>query len=250
MSKKIGRNDPCPCGSGKKFKKCCYGKGTSGDIRGFKKVHYILPVYEKIDYGKPILDENFFQTNTVHEISAPRLLYSSLLMPEVETLASEISNQMINRGLKKSMIIDNTEDVKTLIDIMGKGLDPLNYEKLINKLLRYKETSVPMILGELKKPKSDAFVEISIRIIHASGVDYSEDILETIKESKIGTYAVSLLCMLLGFYENEKSEKLLWDYYHYFKEHYNDETYSDGPLLGLVEIRERRKERSIHHRSN
>jgi len=26
MTDKIGRNDPCPCGSGKKFKKCC---GTS-----------------------------------------------------------------------------------------------------------------------------------------------------------------------------------------------------------------------------
>ena len=25
-SPKIGRNDPCPCGSGKKYKKCC-GKG-------------------------------------------------------------------------------------------------------------------------------------------------------------------------------------------------------------------------------
>ncbi|MDH3605328.1 MAG: SEC-C metal-binding domain-containing protein, partial [Candidatus Tectomicrobia bacterium] len=23
MKAKIGRNDPCPCGSGKKFKKCC-----------------------------------------------------------------------------------------------------------------------------------------------------------------------------------------------------------------------------------
>ena len=23
LSQKIGRNDPCPCGSGKKFKKCC-----------------------------------------------------------------------------------------------------------------------------------------------------------------------------------------------------------------------------------
>ena len=23
----IGRNDPCPCGSGKKFKKCCYKEG-------------------------------------------------------------------------------------------------------------------------------------------------------------------------------------------------------------------------------
>ena len=28
---KIGRNDPCPCGSGKKYKKCC---GLLGDIRG------------------------------------------------------------------------------------------------------------------------------------------------------------------------------------------------------------------------
>jgi hypothetical protein len=25
---KIGRNDPCPCGSGKKYKKCCYGKSA------------------------------------------------------------------------------------------------------------------------------------------------------------------------------------------------------------------------------
>ncbi|MGH7393345.1 MAG: SEC-C metal-binding domain-containing protein, partial [Candidatus Rokuibacteriota bacterium] len=23
---KVGRNDPCPCGSGKKYKKCCYLK--------------------------------------------------------------------------------------------------------------------------------------------------------------------------------------------------------------------------------
>ena len=26
--KKIGRNDPCPCGSGKKYKKCCLNKGS------------------------------------------------------------------------------------------------------------------------------------------------------------------------------------------------------------------------------
>ena len=25
--RKIGVNEPCPCGSGKKFKKCCRGKG-------------------------------------------------------------------------------------------------------------------------------------------------------------------------------------------------------------------------------
>ena len=25
----VGRNDPCPCGSGKKFKKCCLKKGSA-----------------------------------------------------------------------------------------------------------------------------------------------------------------------------------------------------------------------------
>lgn len=27
--RKVGRNDPCPCGSGKKFKKCCLFKSTA-----------------------------------------------------------------------------------------------------------------------------------------------------------------------------------------------------------------------------
>jgi hypothetical protein len=28
----IGRNDPCPCGSGRKFKKCCLGKSEGADF--------------------------------------------------------------------------------------------------------------------------------------------------------------------------------------------------------------------------
>ena len=27
LEEKLGRNDPCPCGSGKRFKKCCLRKG-------------------------------------------------------------------------------------------------------------------------------------------------------------------------------------------------------------------------------
>lgn len=34
MDKKIGRNDPCPCGSGKKYKSCCMNKKE-----GQKKVY-------------------------------------------------------------------------------------------------------------------------------------------------------------------------------------------------------------------
>lgn len=30
MEKKVGRNDPCPCGSGKKYKQCCLQKPANG----------------------------------------------------------------------------------------------------------------------------------------------------------------------------------------------------------------------------
>jgi len=32
---KIGRNDPCPCGSGKKFKNCCM---STGEFDGMREV--------------------------------------------------------------------------------------------------------------------------------------------------------------------------------------------------------------------
>jgi len=35
---KIGRNDPCPCGSGKKYKKCCLPKEQQRSVAGRRKV--------------------------------------------------------------------------------------------------------------------------------------------------------------------------------------------------------------------
>ena len=34
--KKPGRNDPCPCGSGKKFKKCCESQMLGGRFKATK----------------------------------------------------------------------------------------------------------------------------------------------------------------------------------------------------------------------
>jgi hypothetical protein len=34
--KKVGRNDPCPCGSGKKFKKCCESSMLGGKFKASK----------------------------------------------------------------------------------------------------------------------------------------------------------------------------------------------------------------------
>lgn len=38
MDKKIGRNDPCPCGSGKKYKACCMQKEAAKYVGGKRKL--------------------------------------------------------------------------------------------------------------------------------------------------------------------------------------------------------------------
>lgn len=37
MNQKVGRNDPCSCGSGKKYKSCCLNKASLSDkLKGHK----------------------------------------------------------------------------------------------------------------------------------------------------------------------------------------------------------------------
>jgi uncharacterized protein len=45
MVEKIGRNDPCPCGSGKKYKNCCLTKKKLG-LKGMS-VKWISKPQEK-----------------------------------------------------------------------------------------------------------------------------------------------------------------------------------------------------------
>jgi hypothetical protein len=113
---------------------------------------------------------------------------------------------------------------------------------LKEKILQKKNKTVPLIIEELKKPQETMYFELAVRILYFSGIDCSNEILDIVKNYQKSVYAVSILCMLLGFYENKTTRKVLWDYYHYFKEKYSSETYSDGPLLGLIEMRARRKE--------
>jgi len=102
---KTGQNAPCPCGSGKKYKKCCYGKNVFNNHGNSKVLHSILPPRDMIDYGDPSINESFFQKNTVHEISSPRFLYSHLLMPELEIEVSKLANQLIIRGRDEAILI-------------------------------------------------------------------------------------------------------------------------------------------------
>ena len=46
---KIGRNAPCPCGSGKKYKKCCLLQQDGAKRRRAKEKIRFIPVYTEID---------------------------------------------------------------------------------------------------------------------------------------------------------------------------------------------------------
>lgn len=242
---KIGRNDPCPCGSGKKYKKCCISIRDIADnpveARQIRRDEDFIPIGTVPDNGLALFDDKFLEKNRVHEISSHRLIYSCLLRPEIDGIANQVVRKFVDRGKEELQRIESA-DVRTLVEIMKNNPDMINHNALIDRLVSKKAEAVPLILDELRKLQNDSFVEIAVKAIHRTKSDCSADIINIIQTgNNRKAYAISLLCVLLGFFDNVHSEKLLWDHYHFLKGQFPDETYSDGPLLGLSEMRERRK---------
>ena len=59
---KIGRNEPCPCGSGKKYKQCCEGKPTARKtvfsqallaVLGFLFILFVLSIIDAFYSSDP-----------------------------------------------------------------------------------------------------------------------------------------------------------------------------------------------------
>src|SRR3989344_4053181 len=88
---KVGRNDRCPCGSGKKYKRCCLGKefGPVPDevIQHFQKVRaeqeYLKQAGIHINYVKPIMF-----TGTVHQTRLSIPFLSKFLKKQLVLIGS------------------------------------------------------------------------------------------------------------------------------------------------------------------
>jgi hypothetical protein len=59
MNQKIGRNDPCPCGSGKKYKSCCQSKVTSGSTLASLKNRKITAKWINAPQGPDLIERMF-----------------------------------------------------------------------------------------------------------------------------------------------------------------------------------------------
>lgn len=60
---KIGRNDPCPCGSGKKYKKCCLQKQAS--IPSLEDIKEVIKIFQKQETERLALQEKGIFINYV-----------------------------------------------------------------------------------------------------------------------------------------------------------------------------------------
>jgi hypothetical protein len=241
---KIGRNDLCPCGSGKKYKFCCLinpqqpmmNPGPECDNDHDDSFE---PPNLRIRYGDCDLSNSQIDSENLHDISAPRMIYSLLLTPEIEDYAGIFMNRLMTRGREEAKQIDEADTIDQLVAIMQQTPDPLNHSLLISKMVDLCPRSADRILQEFEKPVNTTFLELGIRISHRCGHRDNSKLLGLIVNGPNNAYRISLLCMLLGFTGTTEHIALLWGYYKYFKEQFPSETYSDGPLLGMIEIRAR-----------
>jgi hypothetical protein len=227
---KIGRNDPCPCGSGKKYKNCCLKeKITSG---------LAFPRRAMKDYGLPTFSNDFFEKNPIKEISAARLLYSTLLNPEIDQLASEVTKQFIRRGEEEAKRIKEETNPENLIHIMEQEPDPFNHRILKERILNFWDFTLPRIIERLRNNRNDAFAELAVEVIYESKLDCGVQLLEILNSIE-DPYTCSLVCLLLGLMGPRDGIQHIWNYYHFFTDEYAHETYDQGPLLALYKMKER-----------
>ena len=102
MSKKrISRNAPCPCGSGKKYKNCCYGKGFEWVEDEDGTVGKSIPMTEEV---KEVFQEarQAFIDKHGREPEPDELLFTDL--PHLEYLEAMLVGNMRATGLDPAFV--------------------------------------------------------------------------------------------------------------------------------------------------
>lgn len=118
---KIGRNEPCPCGSGKKYKKCCLGQ-------------YYEPIFTKE------VSEEIDQEDDLNEVKISKIIIDyaqDLLKIMGDKIDQEIAINLVIAAWNLSMFKEN-ERTKALSSLLKKMVikDGSNESKAINYLMQ------------------------------------------------------------------------------------------------------------------
>jgi hypothetical protein len=104
---RLGRNDPCPCGSGKKFKKCCLSKT-------YTEVGKEDSIREQLVQKLMV----FFEKNYKHTLEDAHFMFWDEFIPEehLQDMSLNIAYQNFMEWVVFDYLIDEDND-KTLIDL-------------------------------------------------------------------------------------------------------------------------------------
>lgn len=231
---KIYRNDPCPCGSGKKYKKCCELKNVTFENKSPQKKEHFISGNVPVSFDMPVFFKEFF-TKVKTGLTAFGLINSCILRPEIEKIASQFTNSQLDRGKSEAKKIQQCKNVSELIKILKAGIDNLNHVLMQKLFLEKPEESVAALMLELQNAVPEMFIEISVRTIALAKINVANDLMTIIKKHDKSIYQISLLCLLLGYQKHPAIPQFLWNYYRFFKSQYPDQDYWEGPFYGLWE---------------
>ncbi len=106
--RKIGRNDPCPCGSGKKYKNCCLNKPKEvmtqieSDEEREKRLRYYPPVgTERVE--SRIYLEDYFDKES---IETDQLLYLAMKDRPVSFFGINVSDKSTNKKRELAYLLE------------------------------------------------------------------------------------------------------------------------------------------------
>lgn len=89
-----------------------------------------------------------------------------------------------------------------------------------------------------KTSLNSMFIENTVIILANTKKNYTEALLKMLDEIR-SPYAMSLVCITLGFIADEEAIPVLMKKFEYFRKLYPEENYEQGPLHGLVKLHER-----------
>ena len=81
--RKVGRNEQCPCGSGKKYKNCCWNKGFDWVRDSEGQAHKQVPISDEMQQEF----QNYFakfREEHGRDIEPDEYIFSDLDLPQVE----------------------------------------------------------------------------------------------------------------------------------------------------------------------
>lgn len=185
-----------------------------------------------------LLTKKFFEDNPVKDITAQQLVYTQMQIPIISEFVSDFVRKYDNRADEEREKLLHENDPDVLLKMLRGKCDVINHNLLRQRILANEEILLPQILEMFKTSLNSVFIENTVIILANTKKNYTEALLKMLDEIR-SPYAMSLVCITLGFIADEEAIPVLMKKFEYFRKLYPEENYEQGPLHGLVKLHER-----------